>query len=211
MKKTLFILTVIIALALSACGGADTVTESVSVGGLNADYENALPVQLQLSIGTFSLEGTNLAVDAVQAAELIPLWLVLNSLTESGSAAPEEIDALIVQIEETMTSEQISAIAAMNLVREDMGEIMQEYAFSMGGNGETPPEGMTPGQGRSGSGVPGLSGGGQGRSGDTGMSPEQIAAAQAEREAKGGEAGSMMNSRISSVIVDALVELLQSK
>ncbi len=210
MKKTLFTLIMIFVLTLTACGGTEAVEEVASTSGLNADYENALPVQLQLSIGTFSLEGTDLAVDAAQAAELIPLWQVLNSLTESGSAAPEEIDALIVQIEETMTSEQISAIAAMNLVREDMGEIMQEYAFSMGGNGETPPEGMTPGQGRGGSDVPGLGGGGGGRN-TTGMSPEQIATAQAERETKGGEAGSMMNSRISSVIVDALIELLQSK
>ncbi len=211
MKKTLFILTVIIALALSACGGTDAATEasSAGAGGLNADYENALSVQLQLSVGTFNLEGTDLEVGTEQAAELIPLWQVLNSLTESGSAAPEEIDALILQIEETMTSEQIESIAAMQLTRENMGEIMQEYALTMG-NGEAPPEGMVPGQGRGGSGVPGLSGGGGGRN-TTGMSPEQIATAQAERESKGGEAGNMMNSRISSVIVDALVELLQSK
>ena len=210
MKKTLLPLLLIFVLALSACGGTEAVEEVASTSGLNADYENALPAQLQLSIGTFSLEGTDLAVDSAQAAELIPLWQVLNGLTESGSAAPEEIDALIVQIEETMTSEQISAIAAMNLVREDMGEIMQEYAFSMGGNGETPPEGMVPGQGRGGSDVPGLSGGGGGRN-TTGMSPEQIATAQAERETKGGEAGSMMNSRIASVIAEGLVELLLGK
>ena len=211
MKKTLFALTLILALALSACGGTATETETASAGagGLNADYENALSVQLQLSVGTFSLEGTDLAVDAAQAAELIPLWQVLNGLTESGSAAPEEIDALVAQIEETMTSEQISAIAAKQLTREDMGAIMQEYALSSGMNGETPPEGFTPGQGRGGSDVPGLSGGGGGGN-TTGMTPYQIATAQAERKAS-GESGSMANSRISRMIVDGLVELLQSK
>ncbi|OQX64454.1 MAG: hypothetical protein B5M51_03760 [Anaerolinea sp. 4484_236] len=208
MKRTLFALTLILALALSACG-TDAAPENTSTSALNTDYENALPVQLQLSVGAFNLEGTELAVDATQAADLIPLWQVLNGLNESGAAAPEEIDALVAQIEETMTAEQIKSIAAMQLTRENMGEIMQEYALSMG-NGETPPEGMVPGQGRGGSGVPGLSGGGSGRSGDTGMTPEQIATAQAERD-KTGEAGSMMNSRISRVIVDALIELLQSK
>ncbi|MBT3337470.1 MAG: hypothetical protein HN855_00605 [Anaerolineae bacterium] len=207
MKKTIFALMMILTLALSACGGAATETAS---SGLNADYENALSVQLQLSVGTFNLEGTDLVVDAEQAAELLPLWQVLNSLNESSTAAPEEIDALVAQIEETMTVEQIESIAAMQLTREEMGVIMQEYAISMGG-GETPPEGVTPGQGRGGSDVPGLEGGGPGRGGDTGMTPEQIATAQAEREANGGGAGSMGNSRISSVIVEGLIELLQSK
>ncbi|MBC8336654.1 MAG: hypothetical protein H8E29_15435 [Anaerolineales bacterium] len=107
-----------------------------------------------------------------------------------------------------MTTEQVASIAAMHLTRESMGEIMQEYALSLGG-GETPPEGFVPGQGRGGgSGVPGLSGPGGGS--DTGMTPEQIATAQAERE-KSGEAGSMLNSRIARVIADGLIGLLQSK
>jgi len=214
MKKTLFALTLILALALTACGGTATETETTSAGagGLNADYENALSVQLQLSVGTFNLEGTDLAVDVAQAADLIPLWQVLNGLNESGTAAPEEIDALVVQIEETMTAEQVASIAAMQLTRESMGAIMQEYALSMGmGGGETPPEGFTPGQGRGGSDVPGLSGGGPGGSSSTGMSPEQIATAQAERGKTGEDAGSMMNSRLSRVVVDGLITLLQSK
>ena len=209
MKKTLFTLTLVLALALSACGGADSTTgsEAAGAGGLNADYENALSVQLQLSVGTFNLEGTDLAVDVEQAAELLPLWQVLNGLNESGTAAAEEIDALVSQIEETMTTEQVASIAAMQLTRESMGEIMQEYALSMGG-GEAPPEGFVPGQGRNGSSVPGLSSGGQGRSGDTGMSPEQTATDQAERESGGS---SMMNSRIARVIAEGVIQLLQSK
>ena len=207
MKKTLLPLVLIFVLTLSACGGTEAVEEVASASGLNADYENALPVQLQLSIGTFSLEGTDLAVDAVQAEDLIPLWQVLNGLTKSGSAAPEEIDALILQIEETMTSEQIASIAAMQLTRENMGEIMQEYALTMS-NGETPPEGMVPGQGRGGSDVPGLGGGGGGRN-TTGMSPEQIATAQAERKA--GTDGNAVNSRLAGAMAEGLIALLQSK
>ena len=211
MKKTLFALILILALTLTACGGTATESETeeiVSVGGLTTDYENALPIQLQLSVGIFNLEGTDLAVDAEQAAELIPLWQVLNSLTESGSAAQEEIDALVAQIAETMTNEQIAKIAAMQLTREDMGAVMQEYSL-IPNNGETPPEGFTPGMGRGGSDVPGLNGGGSGRNTE-GMSPDQIATAQAERKSS-GESGSMMNSRITRVVAEGLVELLQGK
>lgn len=231
MKKTIFALLMIFALALTACGGTDggntagntasddgAVSESsasdtssgTSSQSLQDGYEDALGIQLQLSVGTFRLEDTDLAVNADQAAELIPLWQVLNNLNQSGTAAQEEIDALVAQIQETMSAEQINTIAAMELTRVNMGEIMQEFAFSFG-NGETPPEGFVPGQGRGGSGVPGLSGGGPGsQGGDMGMSPEQIATARAERESS-GQAGSMINGRISRVIVDGLIELLQSK
>ncbi|MCF6277927.1 MAG: hypothetical protein L3J16_04160 [Anaerolineales bacterium] len=205
MKKTIFALTMFFALALTACGSAATET---SANVLTEGYEDALNIQLQLSVGTFALEGTELAVDAAQAAQLIPLWQVLNSLNDSGVTAPEEIEALVAQIQETMTSEQIAAIAAMQLTREDMGAIMQEYTLTSGIGGETPPEGFTPGMGRGGSDVPGLSGGGPGAGGDTGMTPEQIATAQAEREASGGGMG---NSRIARVIIEGLIELLQSK
>ncbi|MCP4140273.1 MAG: hypothetical protein GY755_08295 [Chloroflexi bacterium] len=209
MKKITFALLIIFSLTLSACGAGVT-PETASVNSaLSTNYENALSIQLQLSIGTFNLEGTDLAVDAAQATDLIPLWQVLKNLTESGSAAEEEIAALILQIEEAMTSKQIASIATMNLTREDMGAIMQEYAL-MGemANGETPPEGFTPGQGRGGgSGVPGLEGGGRNIEG---MSPEEIETARAEREAK-GESGNMMNSRLSGMIIDGLIILLESK
>ena len=215
MKKILLPLAMILALTLTACGATKTAADiaessgnsSTSSSGLNENYENALNTQLQLSVGTFKLEETDLAVNAEQATALIPLWQVLNNLTESGTAAQEEIDALVAQIEETMTPEQIQAISALQLTREDMGVIMQEYALTSGMDGQTPPEGFTPGQGRGGSDVPGLSGGGGGRN-TTGMSPEQIATAQAER---GGGSGSMANSRIARVITDGLIELLQSK
>ncbi len=203
MKKTLFALMVILALTLTACGGATTEAAS-----LTADYENAISIELQLSAGTFKLEGTDLAVDAAQAADLIPLWQVLSSLNESGAAAPEEIDALVIQIQETMTIEQINAIIAMQLTLDDMGAVMQEYGLTSGmGTGETPPEGFVPGAGRD-SDVAGLSGGGGGDT--TGMTPEQIEAAQAEREAA-GDIGAMVNSRLAGAVTDGLITLLQSK
>ena len=202
MKKILFTLIMVISLTLTACGATATQNNTASIP---TDYENALSAQLQLSVGTLKLEGTDLAVDADQALELIPLWQVLNTLAESGSTAPEETDALILQIQETMTTEQINAIVAMQLSLEDVGTIMQEYGLSSGmGSGETPPEGFTPGSGRS-SDVPGLSGGGSGENA-TGMTPEEIATAQAEREE-----GTIVNSKLTSAITVGLIEMLQGK
>ena len=204
MKKTLFALMIIFTLILSACGS--TAPETVR---LNTEYEDSLSIQLQLSAGTFELEGTDLAVDNAQATDLIPLWQVLNSLNESGTAAPEELDALVVQIQETMTTEQINAIIAMQLTMEDMGVVMQEYGLTSGmGTGETPPEGFVPGSGRD-SDVPGMSSGGGGGGDTTGMTPEQIEAAQAEREESG--VSDMINSRLATAVVDGLITLLESK
>ena len=70
-------------------------------------------------------------------------------------------------------------------------------------------QGFVPGAGRD-SAIPGTSSG-AGSGGDTtGMTPEQIEAAQAEREAA-GDTGTMVNSRLAGAVVDGLITLLQSK
>jgi len=210
MKKTIFTMMMTLVLVLTACGGTESTTNA---NDFSEGNEVVLNIQLQLMIGIFKLEETDLAVNKQQAAELIPLWQVLSSLIESDSAAPEEIDALVSQIQETMTPEQIDKIIAMQLTREDMGAVMQEYNLMAGmRDGEAPPDGFTPGQGfGGGSGVPGLGGGRPGGSGgDIGLSPDQIATMRAEREASGEGRGGFGN-RFTGVLIDGLIELLQNK
>ena len=208
MKKRTFTLLMILALTLSACGGSATeAASSAATSALTSEEEGALSVQLQLSVGTLALDGTAQAVDATQAAELLPLWQVLQSLTESDTAAQEEITALVTQIEETMTAEQIEAIAAMQLTREDMGAIMQEHGLQPAGRSGETADGTETGQGRGGgSGVPGMGGGPGGGSGETSLSPEQIATMQAERQANGGGT----NDRLSGVIIEGVIQYLTS-
>jgi hypothetical protein len=208
MKKTNFVLIMILTITLSACGGAASTTNAVDFPEGN---ERGLSTQLQLMIGIFKLEETDLAVDAEQAAELIPLWQVLRNLNDSDSAAPEEIDGLVTQIQETMRTEQMDAIIAMELTREDMGAVMQEYDLMAElRDGEASPEGFTPGQ-RRGSGVPGLGGRpGGGSGGDTGLTPDQVATVRAEREASGEGRGGFSN-RFDGVMIEGLIELLQNK
>jgi hypothetical protein len=120
-------LLITLALALTACGGAATgpseaPAEDVApatAGPLTEDYGDALTIRNQLLLGTIRLEGTPGAVTSAQAAELTSLWMAMKALTTSGTAATEEITALQNQIIASMTSEQLQAIAAMQLTNAD--------------------------------------------------------------------------------------------
>jgi hypothetical protein len=215
MKKTIF-LTLVLTLLLAACGGT---TESAPADNASAGFDpntRELPLSTKLAIGTLKLEDTDQAVASDQAAELLPLWQVLNSLTSSDSAAPEEISAITEQIQETMTPEQLHAIEAMELTGEDIFATMQELGLTNAQvNAEGTPQagGFGSGQGPGGAGFPGGGppGGGPGGGGGFGgqeLSPEQIATAQARR-AGGGGAG--FGNRMMTPLVQAVIDLLESK
>jgi hypothetical protein len=219
MKKfTLTILTILI-LTLTACGVTANATDPASFPQSGASA-GELPVTIQLILGTLKLEETENAVAPEQAAELLPLWQTMLVLSESDTTADQETEALIAQIQETMTAEQMQAITDMDLSREDMMTIMQEQGMAMGagggqnnsqgGNssnnggaarpggdelqGGVPPQGGFPGGG------PGGFGGGQGQN----LSPEQIATAQAARQAGGGNV-------VSPALINALIDFLEQK
>lgn len=118
--RPLATLTVLL-LTLTACGASSTTPQA---GPANQDQ--TLPIATQLIIGTFKLEGTDLAVTAEQAKELLPLWQVYQDLLTSDTAAQEEIDALVEQVQETMAAEQLQAITDMNLTQRDVRSVMQE-------------------------------------------------------------------------------------
>ena len=116
-------------LGLVACG-TDAPSEpgtaaSSDTPQLSESYDGALSVMAQLALGTVQLEETGQAVDETQAAELLPLWQALQSLTRSGTAADVELNAVVNQIQATMRSEQIAAIAAMQLTDDSLAELQQ--------------------------------------------------------------------------------------
>jgi hypothetical protein len=231
MKKQIILMVGLwlVVAGLSACsGGAVAANEAPASGVLNADYENALPVQLQLAVGIFALDGIDNAIDAQAAAELLPLWKAVRSLSESESVAPEEIEAVFKQIEETMDPEQVQAIAAMQLTGADMTRLAQEMGLNFGAggrlgemtpemqatieaareSGDFPPGGFA-GGGPEGGGVPGgaFPGGGPGAGGlqGGGLTTEQQATLQARRASNTGA-----NLAISPVVLDAVIEYLNS-
>ena len=189
---------------------------SVIAAYLNSDYENALSVPMQLVMGTFMLEDTELTVDSDQAAQLLPLWKAARSLGSSDTAAAEEVGAVYNQSQETMTPEQIAAIAAMQIGREDMFEVVQELGLSFGGGGgdftpemqATAQAARASGQGFPGGfgGRPGGGGGPGGGAGGAGLSPEGQATAIAER---GGTRGA--GSGVNPAYLEAVILLLEGK
>ncbi len=76
----------------------------------------------QLALGTIALEGTDQAVDANSAAQLLPLWELYADVSTSSTAAPAEVTAVVEAIGAAMTSDQLKAIAAMDLAQADAGE-----------------------------------------------------------------------------------------
>ena len=211
MKKviTVSILTTF-ALLLAACGSR---ASAQSNNGSRQNFGNSsapLPESAKLLIGTLKLDGTPQAVTAQQAAQLIPLWQLYASLETSSTAASQEIDATVQQIQATMTAEQLQAIDSMNITRRDEFTTLQQMGLAQANASGTPqPGGGTQGRGnRSGGG--GFGGGGFGGGGFPGggqgnrsFSPEQLATAQAARTQ-----GSNAN-RVPSALIDALVQYLQ--
>jgi len=220
MKKTIF-LTLIFTLLLSACGSNAEPATEVGVGTGFDQNSQELPLSTKLAIGTLKLENTDLAVTSEQAANLLPLWQVFNSLNGSDTTAPEEVTAVTEQIQEAMTSEQMQAIEEMALTDQDIFASMQELGLTNAPqvNAEGTPQaggGFPNGQGPGGGGFPGgdppdggpPGGGAGGGFGGEGLSQEQIATAQARR-AEGGGTG--FGNRMMTPLVEALIELLESK
>jgi hypothetical protein len=132
-KKVLFIL-LVLTLILTACSGraANTAGPTGNAPGGGAAGELSAP--MQVALGTIKLDGTGNAITAEQAKELLPLWETLQQLEGSDTAATEEKDSLVGQIQETMTQEQMKAITALNLSRRDMFSVMQSQVQTFSGN-----------------------------------------------------------------------------
>ena len=228
MKKLtlILILTLLLTLALSACGGSST-TE----GAASADVSGTpmpgggISDSMRLVLGILSLADSDTPLTAEQATAMLPLWKAVRSLGESDTAAQAEIDALYTQVRGTLTAEQAAAIDAMSLDGQSMASLAESLGIDTGFGGGmrgtaspemqatmqalresgdfpqfdqngAPPEGFTPPEGaqtfefRSGGGEPPSGGvvieGGPGGGGmrffggdGSGLTPEQLATAQA--------------------------------
>jgi len=211
MKKIMFSFTLFtLLLALVACGGT-------SNSGGTTSTSTSLSLQEELLIGTFKLEDTALAVSPDQATQLIPLWKILQSLTASGTAATEEINAVVAQIKSTMTTQQITAITAMKLTRQDLTSIMTENGLTSSSSAASStsesssiqgPTGniSAAGTGDPGAGIPGGAGDPSGTGSGQSLSSTQVTTSQAGSVQSQGS-----SSQVSTSLLSALIELLQKK
>lgn len=238
MKKLTIFVTFFLLLAAVGCGGgggAEPAAQSqpgaasadaASANRLSADFaSDALSVQAQLALGTVQLEGTDLAVNEAQAKELLPLWRALQSLGNSSSTAEAELTAVVNQLQDSMTAEQIQAIAAMELTDSSLSTMREngELSFGRGGGGQ----GTTGGNGNGGGfdgpppggfgGPPpgGFDGGGPrggfgGGFGGGNLSEDDIATRRAEFTANGGAANGGGNFA-DRAMMGLVIRLLEDK
>ncbi|OGN94472.1 MAG: hypothetical protein A2Z71_09845 [Chloroflexi bacterium RBG_13_50_21] len=129
----------------AACSGSSNQSSSTSnsTGTDGAQAGTNLTQVNMLLVGTLKLEDTDQAVTADEATKLLPLWQAYRSLSTSQTAAEAEVNALLNQIQSTMTTDQVDAIKAMNLTSTDMMDLMQSMGGSMGSRG-TPDPNSTP-------------------------------------------------------------------
>ena len=140
-------------IVLAGCGRAAVTSptdraETYVSKHVATSYEGALPAASQLALGTMLLDGTAIAVTPDQARALLPLWQALRGGSLQGQV---EVNAVLGQVERTMTAEQLSAIAAMQLTRDRLLAWAQERGIGLpqspggtpgvpagGGSGEAP-------------------------------------------------------------------------
>ena len=190
---------------------AAQVTEKIR---LPDDYSDALSVESQLAVGTLQLEETDLAVDESLAANLLPLWQALQSLSNSETAAQVEINAVINQIQDTMTAEQITAIADMRLTAESLTALQESGELTLGRGSGGARDGSDGGGGFAGGGFPGggLPGAGRGEGGFPGgipggggsgnLSEDDIATRQAQFAE--GDFGGVQDRLLTGIVIRTL-------
>ena len=218
MNKQSVILLLILTLILPACSGnaSNVAGPAGNAPGGGAAAELSAPIQVAL--GTIKLDGTKNAVTAEQARELLPLWETLQDLEGSDTAATEEKNALISQIQETMTSEQTQAITALGLSRQDMFSIMQSQVQTVGGsqNGNSQRSGTTS---NSGGAVPGErvfmgpppDGGGGFAGGNPNSQGQSQRTQSGNSTTTGNQPAAIDPNRIPTPLIQAVIEYLKTK
>ena len=217
MNKTTLLLLLIFTLLITACSGNASNSADPASGIPGGPAAGELSTAMQVAIGTIKLDETDNAVTVEQAAELLPLWQTLQILYNSDTAADQEIDSLITQIQETMTDDQTQAITSLNLTRQDMMSIMQSQGMAAGGAPNGNPQGggtsnnngggFGPGGGFAGGPPPdgGIPGGGQNFQGQ-GTRPQSTGSPDSNPRPT-----TVNPNRIPTPIVQAVIEYLKEK
>jgi len=187
-------------LLLTACASATT-TSTVSTS-------NNLSTAAELALGTLKLEGTNTAVTSTQAIQLLTLWEGYQSLSDSDTSSQVEVEALVKQIQGTMTTDQIRAIEAMKLTDQSMSEIMG----TLGGSNNASAPASTPSTSALSQGAP--SGGQGGMPSDGGGMPMGDITGGMTTQSTPYAAQSTSNagtSQVNPMLLKALIQMLETR
>ena len=223
MKKiSLFSALLILAFASAACGSSNTAANGFRSG---TGGSRTLNPESKLALGTIKLEGTKQAVDAKTAARLIPLWQLMVQLNSSSSSAPQEVTAVLDQIQLTMTPDQLSTINGMSITQADVFTVFQEQAQA-NGSGASSGTGVPGSSGRNNRGNGGgfvFAGGGPGGFGGGGFgggfggggartnNGTGAGGTAQETAAQQAQAAQARQNAISDLLINQLIRLLQTK
>jgi hypothetical protein len=201
-KKIFWTISLLLPLTLTACASIAQTTGTAPSSSGNA---GELPAQTKLILGTISLEETDNAVTAEQAKELLPMFYVLQDLNESDTAAQEEIDGLVNQIQETLTADQTQAIDDMSLSMRDVFALTNGNSGSKNSSDASSTSGANGGEMGGPPDMGGMPGGGPG-----GM-PGGMTSTGTTSSSSDTSAAPVMDTSTPSALFDAVIELLQKK
>ncbi len=206
---------------LAACAANSQSGSAQSTGQPSQNTGSLDPSKMtteeKLAIGTLKLEGTNQAVTAAEAKQLLPLWKAVKSLTSSSTASQAEIQALYKQIPETMTADQVKAINNMSFTSTDLQTVMKDLGIQPG-----PVMSGTPGAGISqsaqatraaqsqNSGGPGGMPGGM-PPGDMGGALPGQSQGSAQQTPVAGQSSNRPAGGMDTLLVNAVIQLLQTR
>ncbi len=233
MKKApLFSALCTLALILTACASANSTGDPAGSSGsssgnsFRSGASRALAADAKLALGTIKLEGTAQAIDPKTAAKLLPLWQLMVQLHSSTSAAPQEVTAVLNQIEATMTPGQVNSIDGMSFTSADVFSLLQNESQASGGSGGTGNSGSNgfsgrdrqgggfffagPGGGPGGGGFGGGFGGGGGGFRTTNGNGSSSTTSQLT-PAEEAQAAQARENAISSLVENQLIRLLETK
>ncbi|MBL8078569.1 MAG: hypothetical protein JNM55_11450 [Anaerolineales bacterium] len=199
MNKKIFLTSfILLTLTLTACA---------SSSGMAGPAAEDLSTQTKVTLGVLKLEDTDFAVTSEQAQELIPMFYVLQDLNESDTAAQEEIDGLVNQIQETLTDDQVGTIDGMSLSMRDVFSYTQS-----GGSGSSNASSTnsTNGSGDAG-GPPDMGGGGFPGGGPGGMTGGAMPSSGTTSTGSDTTERPAMSMSTPSALFDSVIELLQKK
>ena len=199
-KKTIILCTLIVITATLLAGCSRSHTESVTAS-------SGLSPAVELAAGTLKLEGTAQAVTASQAGALLTLWQAYQSLSSSDTTSQVELDALVRQIQETMTPDQVRDIDAMRLTDQVVNQLVQ----SKGTGSSVPAAASTPNaSGQSQAGPMGGPGGMPG-GGDSVMSEINGGMVAQGTPAASQPATTTQTSGVDPLLLITLIQLLESR
>jgi len=205
MKTKFTILMVVITLVATLLAGCNNTTSTASAS-------SGLSTASRVALGTLKLEGTSQAVTASQAVQLLTLWQGYQSLSTSDTTSQVERDALVKQIEGTMTSDQTNAIDAMDLTDQSVSETLSTLSgnASSGTPLSTPSASST--SGLSNPGAPSGGPGGMPPGGDSsGLSDILSGASEQTTLSATQSPATSVSVQVNPILLQALILLLQTR